>query len=190
LHDSRPPDVRALLELLARHGVKFVLVGSGAAAAWGVELEPADLDVVPDLEPANLRRLIALLREIEARPPGPFGAWTTLPNGEKKWIARETTREELAAWEPDPANLVTLDNLYHSRLGNFDVVPEITGTYDEIRPRTERLRWHGHEVDVAPIEDLLARLTVPRREKDVPRVARLREIQRGRTGYGRGRPAP
>jgi hypothetical protein len=34
------------------------------------------------------------------------------------------------------------------------------------------------EVQVAHVDDLLARLTVPRRKKDVARVKRLRELQR------------
>lgn len=178
IHPSQAPDIPALLALLDRHAVRFVITGSVAARLHGVELQPGDLDVVPALDTANLERLVAVLRELEARPPGPFGAWTTLPNGEQKWIPRPTTPEEVAAWTPDVEDESSLDHLYRTRLGDFDVVPRVTGTYAELKPRAVRLPAFGHTPWVAHVDDLLARLTVPRREKDAPRVARLREIQR------------
>jgi hypothetical protein len=75
-------------------------------------------------------------------------------------------------------NLSTLDHLYVTRFGNFDVVPEIGGTYDTLRGRACLGSCEGFDVWLAHIDEILARLTLPRREKDIPRVAALRDIQR------------
>jgi len=177
-HPDRSPDVGEMLRVLQRNQVRFVLVGSVAAAIYGVELQPGDLDVVPETNEANLESLITALREMEAQPKGPFGEWTQLESGEKKWLSRPTTDQELAEWSADVGNLETLDHLYLTRFGNFDVVPELAGTYESLEPRADLGDCEGYEVLVAHIDDLLARLTVPRREKDIPRVEQLRDIQR------------
>ncbi len=177
-HNSRNPDVAALLRILESRDVRYVVIGSIAAAVYGVELQAADLDIVPDTDKANLRRLVDALREMEAKPLGPIGDWTVLESGEKKWIPRPTTEQDLAEWMPDVESLWSLDHLYVTRFGNFDVVPEIGGAYDTLRGRACVRSCEGFDVWLAHIDEVLARLTVPRREKDIPRVAALREIQR------------
>ena len=126
-HNSRSPDVAALLGILESRDVRYIVIGSIAAAVYGVELQAADLDIVPDTDKANLRRLVDALREMEAKPIGPFGDWTALESGEKKWLPRPTTEQELTEWMPDVEDLWTLDHMYVTRFGNFDVVPEIGG---------------------------------------------------------------
>jgi hypothetical protein len=56
-------------------------------------------------------------------------------------------------------------------------VPEVSGSYEALIPRAVSLRMEGQTVWVEAIHDLLARLTVPRREKDRNRVQQLRAIQ-------------
>ena len=178
LHDCGPPDVPRLLAILEDHQVRYVISGSVAARIYGVELVPGDLDIVPSRETDNLVRLVEVLKVIEARPSGPFGEWEVQPDGEMKWISRPTTPQEVAAWTPSAKDLSTLDCLFRTRLGNFDVVPEITGSFDELKQRAVQLPAHGFNPWVAHVDDLIARLTVPRREKDIPRVTGLRKIQR------------
>jgi len=179
----RPPDVLRLLRLLNEHGVRYVVTGSGAAMLHGVELEPGDLDVTPALDRENLERLAAVLTAINARqrPDGAFGDWQLQPNGEQKWVEREPTPRDVAAraaWRPDPAKPASFDHLLESDLGAIDVVPEVSGTYDELRPGAVELEAYGERVWVESIADLLATITIPRREKDAGRVRRLRELQR------------
>ena len=149
----------------------------------GVELVPGDLDVTPALDRANLEGLATVLRAIRARqaPDLPFGDWEPQPDGEQKWVQRDPTPEDLAAraeWEPDPDNPASFDHLLESDLGAFDVVPEVSGTYEELRPRAVELEVFGERVWVESIAALLATITTPRREKDAERVRRLRELQR------------
>ncbi len=166
--------------MLSGHGLDYVIVGSVAARCHGLELEPADLDIVPAPDRANLERLLAVLAEIEAWPQGPFGHWERQSNGEWKWFQRPTAREELEAWAPNAGDVATFDALCTSRCGNLDVVPVINSTYAELKPRAVRVHADGHDLWVAHPDDLLARLTVPRREKDIARVQALRQLQRRR----------
>lgn len=187
LHPDRSPDVPRLLAILEAHGVTFVLGGSVAAMVYGAVLVPGDLDVVPDRDPANLERLVGVIQAVDGRPAGPFGRWEMQSDGERKWIARPTTPQELAAWTPDPGDIASLDHLLRTRHGNLDIVPEILGTYAHLMERAVRLDAFGCTVWMAHVDDLLARLTVPRREKDVPRVQALRAAQRARGVEGRKR---
>lgn len=83
-----------------------------------------------------------------------------------------------ANWSPDPADVSTFDHLFCTRLGNFDVVPELSGTYEMLMKRAARMEAWRCEIRVVHVDVLLAALTVPRRAKDVPRVRQLRDIQR------------
>jgi hypothetical protein len=84
---------------------------------------------------------------------------------------------------PDPSDIATFDSVFRTRHGDLDIVPLISGTYDDLIQRAQRLVCHGvPDVPVMSIEDLLVRLTVPRRAKDAGRVAGLRAVQRGEEG--------
>jgi hypothetical protein len=89
----------------------------------------------------------------------PFGDWQTGPDGEQHWIEREPT-------------------LLQSRHGAIDVVPTVSGSYDELIPQAAVTEVDGQQVWIESIADLLTTLTVPRRQKDRGRVEELRAIQR------------
>ena len=172
-----------MLDVLDRHGVLYVVTGSVAALLHGVPLEPGDLDVTPALDRENLERLARALEELGARqhPDEPFGRWEADDDGERRWVQFEPTaadREERARWRPDPADVASFDHLLCTRHGALDVVPEIAGTYDDLRPRAVVIERDGRRVCVESIADLLATLTVPRRQNDVARVQALRALQR------------
>ena len=60
-------DPDRILTVLDRNGVDYVLVGGVAARAHGASRSTADIDCVPDTDPANLDRLAAALKELGAR---------------------------------------------------------------------------------------------------------------------------
>lgn len=178
---SRPPDVPALLGVLEEHRVSYVLVGSAAALAYGVEgFTPGGLDIVPDAGGDNPARLAEVLDRIEASPEPVAVRWEMKPDGEHRWVEEEMTPETRAKfehWTPDSEDKGAFDYLFRTRLGNLDVVPEIAGSYERLIRRAASLSIRGREVRVAHIDDLLARLAIPRRKKDGERVRRLRSIQ-------------
>jgi hypothetical protein len=162
--------------------VTFVLVGSVALQAYGLDVSPGDLDITPSVDTPNLRALSRVLRTLEAQlnPQGPVGRWERDVHGEAKWVSEPLTPEVKAArlaWAPKPSDLKTLDHLFHTRYGNLDVVPTLLGSYDDLKRRAVRKELHGHEVWVAHVDTLLAGLTVPRRKKDAERVRSLRQLQ-------------
>lgn len=169
--------------MLGRHNVLYVVTGSVAVLLQGVPLTPGDLDVTPALDRGNLGRLAGALDELGARQyaDAPFGRWEPGPSGDRRWVPFEPTagdREDRAGWRADPANAASFDHLLWTTHGALDVVPEVAGTYDELRPRAVAIEIDGRSVWVQSIADLLAALTVPRREVDAERVQKLRELQR------------
>jgi hypothetical protein len=59
-----------LLRALHEAGVRHIIIGGFAVNAHGVIRPSRDLDVVPDPDPDNLRRLARLLADIDARHVG------------------------------------------------------------------------------------------------------------------------
>jgi hypothetical protein len=180
--------VSGLLAVLDAYDVWYVVTGSVAALLVGVVVEPGDLDVTPAGDGANLERLGQALEDLDARqyPDEPFGRWAISEDGERRWVEFEPTdadRTARAAWRPDPADIASFDHLLQTRLGTLDVVPEIAGTYEELRDRALPVDVEGRTVWVESVADQLATLTVPRRGKDRDRVQRLREIQRLPKGH-------
>lgn len=181
--ENAPPDVAKLLDALDAHRVRYVVIRSVAAKLYGVEVEPGDLDIAPALDQENLDQLAQVLLAIEAVLPETkeVGQWEPQPDGEKKWISRKATQEDLrsrAEWVPDPADVSTLDHLFCTCYGNLDVVPDLSGGYETLIRRAKRIKAYGREILAAHVDELLAALTVPRRKKDVLRARQLRDLQR------------
>src|SRR5688572_27384868 len=98
------PEFLDLLRALDRNGVEFVVVGGVAAILEGVPMYTVDLDVVYQVEPANVERLLAALVELEAIYRDPAGRTI----------------------KPDLEGLATNRmNLMDSRSGHLDAMREI-----------------------------------------------------------------
>jgi hypothetical protein len=81
-------DLRSLLQALHAQDIRFVVIGGVAVGAHGYIRATADLDLVPDPDPENLKRLIAVLDSLEAtlptaggRPFDPAGDARTVRRG-------------------------------------------------------------------------------------------------------------
>jgi hypothetical protein len=154
-----PIDPVAVLAALARHGVRFVLIGGVAANVHGYPLPTEDVDIAPETSAANLRRLAAALREMNARirvAGEPDGVPFTID---------ETTLAGNVAWTLTTA------------LGDLDVVTEPHGTsgYAELRrdaveiPLGDELR-----VLVASLPDIIRSKEAAGRPKDLAALPALR----------------
>jgi hypothetical protein len=62
-------DLRSLLQALVDRDVRFIVIGGVAVGAHGYVRATADLDLVPDPDPANLDRLVEVLDALEATLP-------------------------------------------------------------------------------------------------------------------------
>jgi hypothetical protein len=81
-------DLRGLADALARRGVDYIVVGGVAVGAHGYVRATRDLDIVPDPDRENLRRLATTLRDLDATlslaAGRPFNPATELPRLEKR----------------------------------------------------------------------------------------------------------
>lgn len=63
---SGQPDRQSILEVLERHGVRYVVIRGAAAEARGWRGRSVDIDVVPAPDEGNLARLATALGELGA----------------------------------------------------------------------------------------------------------------------------
>jgi hypothetical protein len=151
-------DPKALLELLARHGVDFVLIGGVAAAARGSARGTYDLDVAYARDEANLERLANALREVDASLRG---APPDVP-----FILDANTLEQ------------GLNFTFATTSGSLDVLGEPAGAphYRELRAAATPVEIRGVKVLVASIDHLIAMKEAAGRPHDKTVAAELRAI--------------
>lgn len=80
-------DLRSLLQVLHESNVRFIVIGGVAVGAHGYVRATADLDLVPDPDPANLERLIDALQSLGATLPT-AGGRTFDPDGDAGAVQR------------------------------------------------------------------------------------------------------
>jgi hypothetical protein len=140
------PGREALLGVLARHRVGFVLIGGAAIQSHGRRYDTQDVDLTPDAEPGNLARLADALNELDCRlitDPADIGSWVALPSD------YFTPRSLLAAsvW-----NLVTR----HGQLDLCFAPAGFPGGYSDLAPRATQRPVAGTTVvvSIAALEDV------------------------------------
>lgn len=122
-----------------------------------------------------------MFNAVKARSWPLIGRWYTGSSDDARWVEYDADdpRRGQRLPPPNPDDLSTFDSLFSTIHGELDIVPLISGTYDDLADRATTLTVHDVEnVSVMSIEDLLAHLTVPRRKEDVERVAVLCSRQR------------
>ena len=157
-----------ILETLERHGVDYVVIGGVGAILQGVELpRTLDLDVAASHAKANLRRLGAALKEMDAK-------------------LRLGTAGDDALVAPLDERM--LSNTYVvtmlTRFGPFDVLFEPPGmpAFRDLKRRADKLSRFGLKVPVASLEDIIAAKRATGREKDAAHLTILLAHVRGKTG--------
>lgn len=160
--DVAPLDPERLITTLARHGVRYVLIGAVAARLQGFPRMTADADITPARDADNVRRLADALRELDAR------VYTeAVPEG----LPFDFTPATLA--RSDMWNLATL-------AGRLDVafVPSGTLGYADLIRSAEQFDVFGVRLDVASLEDIIRSKEAADRPQDRQDVVILREMLR------------
>jgi excisionase family DNA binding protein len=89
------PGREALLGVLARHRVRFVLIGGAAIQSHGHHYDTQDIDLTPDAEPGNLARLADALNELDFRlitDPADTSSWVALPSASRPRVVPRQLR--------------------------------------------------------------------------------------------------
>jgi hypothetical protein len=147
-----PPalDPIRLQRTLAEHGVRYVLIGALAARFAGYPLATSDADLTPAKDPANLERLAAALRALDAKV---FTA--SVPEG----LTFDCSAQMLARAEV--WNLVTA-------VGRVDILfaPAGVSGYDELAREAVHYDVRGIDVPVASLRAVLRMKEAANRPKD------------------------
>lgn len=143
------PDVVALVEVLNRHGVRYIVIGGWVAQAYVPAYVTHDVDFTPATDAKNLDRLSAALDELGA------------------CIRTETVPEGLP-FAHDGASLArakmwNLQCMY----GAFDLSFEPAGGgYDHLAARAHVAIVSGVAIPVADLADVVVSKALANREKD------------------------
>jgi hypothetical protein len=159
-----PLDPERLVTTLARHGVEYVLIGAVAARLQGFPRMTADADITPARNRANLRRLAAALRELDAR------VYTeSVPEG-LPFDCSEQTLDRADMWK-----LVT-------SAGRLDVafVPSGTTGYSDLARNAVQFDVFGVRLAAASLEDIIRSKEAANRPQDRQDLVILREMLRRR----------
>lgn len=159
----KPPDLRALLTPLLRHGVDFVMVGGMAGLSHGSSYPSYDLDIVYARDRENIERLVEALREIGVRLRG---APADLP-----FLLDAKTIE-------NGSNFT-----FVTPHGDFDILGHADGMprYEELRADASVRDILGLDIRVASIQHLIAMKRAANRPKDkvaVEEYIGLAELER------------
>jgi predicted nucleotidyltransferase len=152
-------DFKALLRVLAEHGVEFIVVGGDAATVHGSARLTLDIDVVYGRSPENLQRLALALTPyhpyLRGAPPGlPF-----------RWDAATITRG--------------LNFTLTTDIGDLDLLGEIVGggRYEDLLGDAIVIRVFGVECRCLNLEQLIRAKRSAGRPKDLEAVAELEAIR-------------
>lgn len=159
----------AIVEILNRHRVDYVVVGAFAALAQRALIPPTrDIDITPDTSRANLERLSAALTELRARV-----RTTSQPEG-IPFAHEGSSLRDAVVW-----NLIC-------RYGEFDLTLQPAGFergFADLRPRAHEVSIEGVVVIVADLADVIRSKEAAGRPKDLRVLPtlyqRLAELQAG-----------
>jgi hypothetical protein len=149
-----PLDAERILRTLADHEVEYILIGGLAVQTHGHVRTTNDADLIPAPQPANLKRLAAALRSLDARVLNPGQEDTEI---EAKMLPTATI------WQ------------FATRDGGIDVLHEVPGgrPYKELSERALRVGLGDIEVAVVDLDDLIQMKLARGRPVDLADVAAL-----------------
>lgn len=153
-----PLDAERILRALAEHDVDYVLIGGLAVQTHGHVRTTNDADLIPAPDPANLTRLAATLRDLDARVLNP---------GEEGTEVNAAMLSRATIWQ------------FATRDGGIDVMHEVPGgrPYEELSERALRVQLGDIEVPVVDLDDLIRMKLARGRPTDIADVAALTDAE-------------
>ena len=165
---DRPADFQpeAVIRLLGRHEVRYVLIGGLAAITHGAPLVTQDIDLCYARDADNLEHLADALREVHADLRG---------------------AEPGLQFRLDAMTLAKGDSfMFTTDIGWVDILGTPAGVtgYDDLARTADAFELFGHRVLVASLEDLIRMKRAAGRPKDMlalEELGALRDEIDGRT---------
>lgn len=164
----RELDAQKILTALANHGIRFVLIGGLAAVAHGYPGITFDVDITPSTDRADLARLAAALKDLDAKLRVPGQEYPIDFPLDEHAFDRFTSMT------------------FRTRYGDLDVVfrpdaPDGAYDFERLASAAEERQAFGVTLLVASLDDIIASKSAAGRPKDLtalPLLHRLRERRR------------
>jgi len=149
---------RELLPVLVGSGVKFIVVGGGAAIAHGLARLTYDVEVVYARDADNIRNLVRALRD---HKPYLRGAPAALP----------------FRWDEETSQ-AGLNFTLTTDVGDLDLLGEVTGggSYEKLLPYSEELTVFNVTCRFVTLERLIQLKRAAGRPKDFEVIAELQAL--------------
>lgn len=145
----------AVIRLLGRHEVRYVLIGGLAAVTHGAPIVTQDVDLCYARDEVNLARLATAMGEVHAYLRG---ADPGLP------------------FRPDARTLARGDAFtFTTDLGWIDIMATPAGTdgYEDLARTADTFQMFGHRVLIAAVDDLIRMKRAAGRPKDLLAIEEL-----------------
>jgi len=159
---DQPLDAERILRSLAEHGVDYVLIGGLAVQTHAHQADShlhavQVVDLIPAPDPANLERLAAALRSLDALVLNPGSENVAI---DAKMLPRATI------WQ------------FATRDGGIDVMHEVPDgdPFEQLSERALRVRLGDIEVPVVGLDDLIRMKLARGRSIDLEDVAALTDL--------------
>lgn len=164
-------DIDRIIEVFARHGVDYLLIGGVAGRLYGAERLTFDLDVLARHEIDNLDRVAEALAEL-----GAFLRVSGLNDDEARALpvildGAALAAMEISTWRTDAGDI---DVLAYLR----DAAGRRVG-FADLADRAREISVGGTAVRVAGLADIIESKRFADRDKDrdaVPELERLRDV--------------
>ncbi|MEJ7599858.1 MAG: hypothetical protein WKG01_18275 [Kofleriaceae bacterium] len=151
------------LVLLRDGGVRFVVVGGVAVILHGVPRTTADLDLVIDMEPANLRRLVSAMNRLGYRP--------------RASVESEALCDPSNAHvDPEKGMRAFTFQLPGQPLADIDILIDSPLDFNALVGRAERVDAGGLVMHIAGLEDLITMKEAAGRDQDLADADALRRL--------------
>ncbi len=161
-------EIEGILDALNRAQARYIVVGGVAVVLHGYLRTTADLDLVIQLEPANVRRAMIALSELQYRPRAPVPAEAFAEQSVREQWIREKGLQVFSLWSPAHPTL------------EIDILVSEPFDFDTVYSRALRVPLEKTEVIVLALEDLIAlkkRVGRPRDQEDIAALESLREAE-------------
>jgi len=151
-----PLEAERIFEVLAEHGVEFVVVGGVAVQVHGHVRMTNDVDLIPAPERANLDRLAKALHELKARVLNP---------GSENLEIDASMLPRATLWQ------------FSTDLGDIDLLHDAPGAaaFGELRSRALVVKLGDTSIPIAGLDDLIAMKRAAGRPVDLEDIAALTE---------------
>lgn len=158
-------EIERVLAALERADVRYLVVGGVAVVFHGHLRTTRDLDLVIHLEPANLGRGLAALKELGYQPVAPVAI---------EAFGDEATR---AQWVREK-NLIVFSLWYPQRPGfQLDLFAREPFLFDEAYSRAARVQLESTMAAVVSLSDLIALKRSAGRPQDLADIAALERLR-------------